>query len=121
MPWKETTQVQARVRFIEDWLAKEYESLAVLCRVHGVSRKTGYKWGGAVQGRRQARSKRPPQALAFAPAQDGARRGGARVGTRKRHPTWGPRKLRAWILGRVIDVNYFCRPTTTILAGAALG
>jgi hypothetical protein len=46
MPWKETTQVQARVRFIEDWLAKEYESLAVLCRVHGVSRKTGYKWVG---------------------------------------------------------------------------
>jgi putative transposase len=46
MPWKETTQVQARVRFIEDWLAKEYENLAVLCRVHGVSRKTGYKWVG---------------------------------------------------------------------------
>src|ERR1022692_587554 len=46
MPWKETTQVQPRVRFIEDWLAKEYESLAVLCRVHGVSRKTGYKWVG---------------------------------------------------------------------------
>ena len=44
MPWKETTHVQARVRFIEDWLVKEYESLAVLCRVHGVSRKTGYKW-----------------------------------------------------------------------------
>jgi hypothetical protein len=33
MPWKETTQVQARARFIEDWLAKEYESLAVLCRL----------------------------------------------------------------------------------------
>jgi len=49
MPWKETTQVQARVRFIEDWLATEYESLAVLCRVHGVSRKTGYKWVGRLR------------------------------------------------------------------------
>jgi hypothetical protein len=48
MPWKETTQVQARIRFIEDWLAKEHESLAVLCRLHGVSRKTGYKWVGRV-------------------------------------------------------------------------
>ena len=48
MPWKASTQVQARVRFIEDWLSKEYESLAALCRVHGVSRKTGYKWCGAV-------------------------------------------------------------------------
>jgi hypothetical protein len=37
MPWKTTTQVQARVRFVEDWLAKEYESLAVLCRFHGVA------------------------------------------------------------------------------------
>ena len=51
MQWKETTKVQARVRFIEDWLAKEYESLAVLCRVHGVSRKTGYKWGWGGSGR----------------------------------------------------------------------
>jgi hypothetical protein len=56
MPWKESTQVQARVRFIEDWLAKEHESLAVLCRVHGVSRKTGYKWVGRFkQGVRRAK------------------------------------------------------------------
>jgi leucine-zipper of insertion element IS481 len=57
---KETTQVQARVRFIEEWLAKEYESLAVLCRVHGVSRKTGYKWVGRFkEGGRPALNDRP--------------------------------------------------------------
>jgi hypothetical protein len=34
------------------------------------------------------------------------------VGTRKRHPTWGPRKLRAWILGR----GYACPSASTVVA-----
>jgi putative transposase len=110
MPWKETTQVQARVRFIEEWLAQEHESLAVLCRAHGVSRKTGYKWVGRFKG-----GGRPA-------LNDQARRWRSHphttdrsvielvVGTRKRHPTWGPRKLRAWILGR----GYECPSASTI-------
>ena len=44
MPWKESTQMEARARFIEDWFNNEYGSFVELCRVHGVSRKTGYKW-----------------------------------------------------------------------------
>ena len=44
MPWKESTHVEARVRFIEEWLAAEHESMAALCAGHGISRKTGYKW-----------------------------------------------------------------------------
>jgi transposase len=89
MPRKESTQVQARVRFIEDWLAKEHESLAVLCRVHGVSRKTGYKWLGRFkQGGRPAlndRSRRwrsHPQKTAPDTVE-------LVVGTRKRHPNVG--------------------------------
>ncbi|MDP9001125.1 MAG: hypothetical protein M3O46_13575, partial [Myxococcota bacterium] len=31
------------------------------------------------------------------------------VGARKRHPTWGPRKLRAWLLGR----DYECPSAST--------
>jgi putative transposase len=100
MPWKETTQVQARVRFVEDWLAKEYESLAVLCRVHGVSRKTGYKWVGRFkEGGRPALNDRPKRwrSHPHTTARDVVE---LVVGTRKRHPTWGPRKLQAWLLGR---------------------
>src|SRR5450631_4436965 len=89
MPWKETTQVQARVRFIEDWLAKEYESLAVLCRVHGVSRKTGYKWVGRFrEGGRPALNDQPRRwrSHPHTTAPDVVE---LVVGTRKRHPTWG--------------------------------
>lgn len=32
------------------------------------------------------------------------------VGTRKRHPTWGPRKLKAWITNR----GYDCSSASTI-------
>jgi putative transposase len=110
MPWKETTQVQARVRFIEDWLAKEYESLAVLCRVHGVSRKTGYKWVGRFrEGGRPALNDQPRRwhSHPHMTAPDVAE---LVVGTRKRHPTWGPRKLRAWILRR----GYACPSASTV-------
>jgi transposase InsO family protein len=89
---------------------KEHESLAVLCRVHGVSRKTGYKWVGRFkQGGRPAlndRSRRwrsHPQTTAPDTVE-------LVVGTRKRHPTWGPRKLRAWILRR----GYQCPSASTV-------
>ena len=43
MPWKESSLVSARKRFIDDHLTGEY-TVAELCRRHGISRKTGYKW-----------------------------------------------------------------------------
>ena len=110
MPWKETTQVQARVRFIEDWLAKEYESLAVLCRVHGVSRKTGYKWVGRFrEGGRPGLNDQPRRwrSHPHTTAPDVVE---LVVGTRKRHPTWGPRKLQARLLGR----GWECPSASTI-------
>jgi putative transposase len=89
MPCKEITQVQARVRFIEDWLAKEHESLAVLCRVHGVSRKTGYKWvrrfkqgGRPALNDRSRRWRSHPQTTTPGTVE-------LVMATRKRHPTWG--------------------------------
>jgi putative transposase len=43
MPWMETDPVTERKRFIMEWLSGEL-SVAELCRRHGISRKTGYKW-----------------------------------------------------------------------------
>ena len=42
MPWKETDPVTERIKFIEDWLSRQY-SMTQLCKKHEVSRKTGYK------------------------------------------------------------------------------
>lgn len=43
MSWKETCQVEERLKFIAAWLSGE-ESRSSLCERSGVSRKTGYKW-----------------------------------------------------------------------------
>jgi len=100
MPWKESTQVEARVRFIEDWLAAEYESIAALCTKHGVSRKTAYKWiarfkaGGLPElADRSTRWRSHPQSTARKMVE-------VIVSARKAHPSWGPKKLHVWLEGR---------------------
>ena len=103
MPWKETTQVQERIKFIEDWLADEYESMAAVCAAHGVSRKTGYKWlerfkgGGLTAMHDQPRRWRTH---AQATPRDMVE---LIVGIRRVHPTWGPRKLRVWLTSKGYD------------------
>ncbi len=41
MPWKETSVMDERMRFVIR--LKDGESMASLCREFGISRKTGYK------------------------------------------------------------------------------
>lgn len=43
MPWKETSVMNERVRFISDWMEECY-TMTELCDYYGISRKTGYKW-----------------------------------------------------------------------------
>lgn len=89
-----------RRRFIEDWLAGGRRNVAALSRAYGISRKTGHGWvrryleGGwaGLADRSHAR-------------RDGAGRIAADierrlVATRREHPTWGPKKLRAWLMER---------------------
>ena len=43
MPWTEVRPMDAKVMFIADYLRNTH-SFSGLCRIHGISRKTGYKW-----------------------------------------------------------------------------
>ena len=93
MGWKETCAVDERVRFV---LAaeKSEEAFAALCREFGVSRKTGYKWREryreeGFEGLKD-RSRAPlhhPQAITEKIAE-------RCLELRRRHPTWGPVKVR---------------------------
>lgn len=83
-----------RTRFIAEILAGE-EAMTVLCREHGISRKTGYKWlaryqreGAAGLTERSHAPLRHGQAHELAVVQ-------AVLGLRERWPHWGPKKLRA--------------------------
>ena len=96
MPWKETDPMKERMRFLVRW-SEEATSFAALCREFGISRKTGYKWldrfeqrgAGGLEDRR-------PVAWSF-PHQTPETVVERLVVARKTHPTWGPRKLRAWL------------------------
>ncbi|MDB4990046.1 MAG: Mobile element protein [Myxococcaceae bacterium] len=45
MAWKERSYVDERVLLVSEYLKGE-RPMAELCREHGVSRKTAYKWVG---------------------------------------------------------------------------
>lgn len=92
MPWKEQCAVDRRQAFVLEHL-KGHGTMAELCREFGVSRKTGYKWtqrflDGGVPNLvdRASVARTLPHAVAPALVE-------AIVALRKRHPTWGPKKL----------------------------
>jgi putative transposase len=92
MPWRETCTMDERMRFIVEYERHEH-GMAELCRRHGVSRKTGYKWveryrvGGLAGLEERSRAPvRRPSAIAAEVAE-------RIVAERAEHPTWGPRKL----------------------------
>ena len=93
MPWYETSRMNERVRFIGLYL-EDVEPFSCLCERYGVSRKTGYKWvvryeSDGVAGLEE-RSRAPllhPHAVADEVLDKILR-------ARKKHPRWGPRKLR---------------------------
>ena len=99
MPWRVETPMSQRQDFVEAW-ARGHWHPTELCARFGISRKTGYKWwhryesGGLSalvdQSRRPDRS---PTAL-------DAALGALLLRTRQTHPTWGPRKLLAYLTHR---------------------
>ena len=96
MPWRETCAMNERMCFVSAWLVGS-ETMSELCRHFAISRKTGYKWTARYAGQGASglaeRSSAPhsnPHALADETI-------AAVVAVRHRHPTWGPRKVKAWL------------------------
>jgi putative transposase len=113
MPWDETTRMTQRIRFVSDFESCLY-TMTELCRRYGVSRKTGYKWAqrfcnegyeGLAERSRAPRNSplRTPDELQE-----------ALVELRRRRPTWGPRKLLAWLKRRRPEVVW---PAASTIGG----
>lgn len=94
MPWTRTEPMNERVKFVAAYLECEV-SFSDLCLDFGISRKTGYKWvqryaSHGVAGLEEA-SRAPhshPNAVSANIVQ-------SILAIRRRHPRWGPRKVRA--------------------------
>lgn len=93
MPWRESSVVEERIRFVAEASRGECH-FGRLCEEFGISRQTGYTWlkryaaGGSKE--MLDRSRRPWQS----PAKVSARTEGRIIALRKRWPDWGAKKLR---------------------------
>lgn len=73
------------------------EPIAELCRRFGISRKTGYKWLERYELRGPAGLEDKPPVARNHPHRLDDELADLFVKTRKDHPTWGPKKLRAFV------------------------
>lgn len=99
MPWRETSPMEQRERFIHDYRWGLY-TMVELCVRYDISRKTGYKWLGRFEeaGRQglQDRS-RAPHACPHRIAEEVVT---LICAARRQHPSWGPAKLLDWLRPR---------------------
>ena len=102
MPWKEACTVALREEFVR-LASQEQANVRGLCRRFEVSPKTAYKWlrrfregGAAALG---DRSRKPHESPAKATAEIEQRV----LDARDKHPAWGGRKLRQWLLNRGVE------------------
>lgn len=114
MGWKETCAVDERMRFVLAIEAGD-EPVAAVCRRFGVSRKSGYKWLERYRSEGLAgladRS-RAPRHHGCAVSAEAAERC---LSVRRAHPTWGPLKVRAFLVRRVPDVVWPAASTIGVL------
>jgi transposase InsO family protein len=98
VPWKVSDPVSERLDFVRRWL--DGERVTDLCREYGISRKTAYKMRARYEelgprglfdlsrARKTQIRRTPPEVER------------AVLALRAKHPTWGPKKLQAWMLAR---------------------
>ncbi len=99
MPWRVLSPMSERRRFIDEYL-RGANSMTALCASYGVSRRIGYKWltRFLVEGDRALcdHSRRPRSS----PWAVDAELATLLLAARRRHPTWGPRKILAYLRPR---------------------
>lgn len=105
MPWKETCEMDEKVRFVLAYLEGE-PSMTELCAAYGISRKTGYavlhryeeaSWPGLMPRSRAPHTHgraTPPELVEPI------------VALRRERPRWGPRKLRAELSRRYPEADW---------------
>lgn len=97
MPWKECGVLEERFRFVTEWNSGDW-NMAELCRFYGVTRKTGYKWVDRYGAKGMEGLKDLSRAPEYHPNEVSEAVEDEVLALRAKHPFWGPRKIRAWLI-----------------------
>lgn len=97
MPWRETCAMNERIEVISLLLRGE-ESISELARQFDVSRKTLYKWRQRHEAEGWSGLADRSRAPHHCPHRLDETVRSAVLGVRAAHPSWGPKKIRAWLL-----------------------
>ncbi len=114
MPWQRTGPMDERMSLIVSW-QEDGLSISELCQRYGVSRKTGYKWIERYENEGFAGLCDRSRAPHHSPRQVTGSIAEAAVAARREHPSWGPRKLRAWLSARDPQVVWPAASTLGVL------
>jgi transposase InsO family protein len=92
MAWKASGLVDQRRKFVREYESGEW-TMAELCRVYEISRESGYKWIKRVRAEGEQGLEDRSRAPRCHPNQTDANIERQVLQLRRRHATWGPRKL----------------------------
>ena len=110
MPWKETCAMDERMRFVME-LLRGQDSKALLCRRYGISRPTGDKWLDRYEELGMMGFEPQSRAPQRHPNQLCAELADLILASRRVHPHWGPKKLRATLIHRLPEIHWPCPST----------
>ena len=99
MSWKVSDAMSERVKFI-GLLKSGQRTVTSLCREFSISRTTAYKYARRFDEEGLDGLKERSRAPHTKPRQTSPEIQDLLINSRKRHPTWGPRKLKAWLEDR---------------------
>jgi transposase-like protein len=96
VPWTETEPMKERMRFVADAERGLY-SMSDLCERYDISHRTGYKWLDRYEADEPVGLKERSRAPHHCPHRIAAALAAAIVEARRQCPSWGPRRLLAWL------------------------
>lgn len=110
MPWDYTSTMDQKRLFIADYLTRSF-TIVELCERYGISRPTAYKWIHRFLNRGYGGLDELPRRPSRCPHRTPDELVEALLELRRKHPTWGPKKLLKILGGRRPDCDWPSRST----------
>jgi putative transposase len=114
MTWRRTCPMDERIGFIGE-LERGERTMSEVCRVFGISRKTGYKWWHRFEAQGAAGLEEHSRAPLHHPNAVDPQALRVLLQLRKRHPDWGAQKLLDWMRANRPELT---RPAPSTVAAA---